>query len=193
MDLRTAIRGSRKTGDVIAELPKARTEHGLSPRYLRDLRVRLARFADVFGEQMIATIAPTESDCWLRSLWGWIGARNTFRRRLAEFGQLAGSFRRPCRKRRSVSPRPNAAYSHHRCQREFEALKKWLQAHGVHAKQPLHVLRKSLVASYAQNMEFTWPPAPSLIPSARLVFPPGNTPRSCIPAALVPQKGVDAP
>ena len=47
---------------------------------------------------------------------------------------------------------------------------------------------RSLVASYAQNMEFTWPPAPSLIPSARLEFPPGNTPRSCIPAALVHKK-----
>ena len=38
--------------------------------------------------------------------------------------KLAGSFRRPSRKRRSVSPRPNAAYSHYRCQREFEALNK---------------------------------------------------------------------
>ena len=47
---------------------------------------------------------------------------------------------------------------------------------------------RSLVASYAQNMEFTWPPAPSLIPSARLEFPPANTPRSCIPAALVHKK-----
>ena len=53
MDLRTAISGSRKTGDVIPELLKARDGDGLSPRYLRGLRVRLARFADVFGEQMI--------------------------------------------------------------------------------------------------------------------------------------------
>jgi integrase len=42
----------------------------------------------------------------------------------------------------SVSPRPAASYSHYRCQREFEALNKWLQVHGVHAKQPLHTLRK---------------------------------------------------
>jgi integrase len=41
-----------------------------------------------------------------------------------------------------VSPRPNAAYSQYRCQREFEALNKWLQMHGVDAKQPLHTLRK---------------------------------------------------
>jgi integrase len=41
-----------------------------------------------------------------------------------------------------VSPRPDAGYSHYRCQREFEALSKWLQAHGVKGKQPLHTLRK---------------------------------------------------
>jgi integrase len=41
-----------------------------------------------------------------------------------------------------VSPRPNAAYSHYRCQRKFKALNKWLQAHGVDVKQPLHTLRK---------------------------------------------------
>jgi integrase len=41
-----------------------------------------------------------------------------------------------------VSPRPDSAYSHYRCQREFEALNGWLQTHGVKAKQPLHTLRK---------------------------------------------------
>jgi len=78
-----AISGSRKTGDVIYELLKARAGDGLSPRYLRDLRVRLARFADLFGEQMIATIAPAEIDRWLRSLGVGSVTRNTFRRRLA--------------------------------------------------------------------------------------------------------------
>ena len=86
MDLRTAIRGSRKTEDVIADRLKARAGDGLSSRYLRDLRVRLARFADVFGEQMIATIAPAEIDRWLRSLGLGSATRNTFRRRLAELG-----------------------------------------------------------------------------------------------------------
>jgi integrase len=41
-----------------------------------------------------------------------------------------------------VLPRPDAAYSHYRCQRDFEPLNEWLQAHGVDAKQPLHTLRK---------------------------------------------------
>ena len=41
-----------------------------------------------------------------------------------------------------VSPRPEAAYAHYRCQREFEALNKWLREHGVEGNRPLHTLRK---------------------------------------------------
>jgi integrase len=50
----------------------------------------------------------------------------------------SGDFVIECR----VSPRPDAAYSHYRCQREFEVLNEWLQTHGVESKQPLHTLRK---------------------------------------------------
>jgi integrase len=41
-----------------------------------------------------------------------------------------------------VLPRPDAAYSHYRCQRDFEALNDWLRAHGVEDGRPLHTLRK---------------------------------------------------
>ena len=41
-----------------------------------------------------------------------------------------------------VLPRPHAAYSHYRCQRQFKALNDWLKAHGIESKQPLHTLRK---------------------------------------------------
>ncbi|HWX15573.1 MAG TPA: tyrosine-type recombinase/integrase [Chthoniobacterales bacterium] len=41
-----------------------------------------------------------------------------------------------------VSPRPDAAYSHYRCQRDFEALNEWLRAHDVEKGRPLHTLRK---------------------------------------------------
>jgi integrase len=41
-----------------------------------------------------------------------------------------------------ISPRPEAAYSHYRCQRDFEALNEWLRAHGVEQGRPLHTLRK---------------------------------------------------
>jgi integrase len=80
--LRT-ISGSRKTSEVVSELLKARAGDGLSARYLADLRVRLARFNDVFGEKMIAAITPSEIDTWLRSLDLSSVTRNTFRRRLA--------------------------------------------------------------------------------------------------------------
>src|SRR5262249_31585974 len=42
----------------------------------------------------------------------------------------------------SVAPRPDATYSHYRCQRHFEALTGWLRAEGVTSNMPLHVLRK---------------------------------------------------
>jgi integrase len=77
------IRGSRKTREVISELLKARSGDNLSARYLADLRVRLARFIDVFGEQMIAEVKAGEIDEWLRSLGVGSVTRNTFRRRLA--------------------------------------------------------------------------------------------------------------
>ncbi len=38
--------------------------------------------------------------------------------------------------------RPSTTYSHYRCQRNFEALTKWLRAHGVTGNTPLHTLRK---------------------------------------------------
>ena len=38
--------------------------------------------------------------------------------------------------------RPNANYAHYRCQRDFEALTKWLRKHGVTGNTPLHSLRK---------------------------------------------------
>jgi integrase len=33
-------------------------------------------------------------------------------------------------------------YNHYRCQRDFEALTKWLRKHGVTGNRPLHTLRK---------------------------------------------------
>jgi integrase len=41
-----------------------------------------------------------------------------------------------------VESRPNATYAHYRCQRVFERLTRWLGAHGVSGKKPLHLLRK---------------------------------------------------
>src|SRR6202043_175376 len=62
------VTGSRKVGDVIEELLAARKADHCSPRYLGDLRVRLKRFSEIFGDQMIAGIAARDIDDWLRSL-----------------------------------------------------------------------------------------------------------------------------
>src|SRR5207244_3114989 len=37
-----------------------------------------------------------------------------------------------------VAPRPDATYSHYRCQRQFEALSAWLREKGVTSNMPLH-------------------------------------------------------
>lgn len=77
------IDSSRKTADVIADFLEARRADGCSARYLKDLRVRLRKFGQSFGERTIAEIAPGDIDDWLRSL-GVAGAtRNTFWLRLS--------------------------------------------------------------------------------------------------------------
>jgi integrase len=78
-----AITGSRKVSEVVADLLAARTADGMSARYLGDLRVRLGRFVQFFGEEMIAGISAPRIDEWLRSLGVGPVTRNTFRRRLA--------------------------------------------------------------------------------------------------------------
>jgi integrase len=78
-----AVSSSRKVRDVIAELIAARRADGASVRYLGDLRVRLARFAEVFGEQMIASVTAKEIGDWLRGLGVAPLTRNTYRLRLA--------------------------------------------------------------------------------------------------------------
>jgi site-specific recombinase XerD len=39
-------------------------------------------------------------------------------------------------------PNPSALYDHYRCEREIKDLTRWLRAHGVVSKTPLHSLRK---------------------------------------------------
>ena len=77
------ITGSRKISDVVADLLAARTADGMSTRYLGDLRVRLGRFVQSFGEEMIAGISASRIDEWLRGLGVGPVTRNTYRRRLA--------------------------------------------------------------------------------------------------------------
>lgn len=84
-----AVSSSRKVRAVIAELLAARAADGASVRYHGDLRVRLARFADVFGEEMIADLTAKQIADWLRGLPVGAVTRNTFRRRLAALFSFA--------------------------------------------------------------------------------------------------------
>jgi integrase len=77
------ITGSRKVREVVINLLAARVADGMSARYLADLRVRLGRFANSYGEEMIAGISAGRVDEWLRGLGVGPVTRNTFRRRLA--------------------------------------------------------------------------------------------------------------
>ena len=60
---------------------------------LKDLRVRLARFSDSFGQRKLADITSAEIDNWLRGLLLAPMTRNTFRLRLSvlfEYGRVRG-------------------------------------------------------------------------------------------------------
>ena len=77
------ITGSRNVREIVSDLLAAQTADEMSDRYLGDLRVRLGRFVDSFGDEMIAAITARQIDEWLRGLGVGAVTRNTFRRRLA--------------------------------------------------------------------------------------------------------------
>jgi hypothetical protein len=56
-----AVTGSLKVADVVSDLLAARIADGMSDRYLGDLRVRLRRFVDSFGQEMIAAVKCTSN------------------------------------------------------------------------------------------------------------------------------------
>ena len=62
---------------------------GMRPRYLEDLRSRLGRFVESFGERKAAEIEPAELDEWLRELGQSALSRNTFHLRLHTFFKFA--------------------------------------------------------------------------------------------------------
>ena len=76
------IRTSQKVSIVVKEIMAAKEHDELRPRYLKDLRVRLNRFSESFGERPIASISAGEVDNWLRSLQVKPVTRNTIRLRL---------------------------------------------------------------------------------------------------------------
>jgi integrase len=66
--------------ELVPQLITAKEADGMSERYIQDLRSRLPRFAEAFGEQMVATITAKQIDTWLRALPVGATTRNNFRR-----------------------------------------------------------------------------------------------------------------
>jgi len=70
---------SCKVSDLVVELLNAKLADGVSKDHLDDLRVRLNRFAQTFGEQNAATIETRQIDDWLRGLKLSAQSRNNYR------------------------------------------------------------------------------------------------------------------
>jgi integrase len=75
------VRSSEKVETAVQEFLVAREKDELRPRYLKDLRVRLTKFSQSFGERTIAGITVGELNAWLRAFKPF--NRNTFRLRLS--------------------------------------------------------------------------------------------------------------
>lgn len=73
-------RKSATVEEMIASTIEERTRSGHSPRYLADLRVRLARFSKDFGSRAVATVTPDEISDWLHALGLKGNTANSFRR-----------------------------------------------------------------------------------------------------------------
>jgi integrase len=80
---------SRPVAEVVEELLKSRKADGVSRRYREDLKSRLGRFCDTFGESLIGELDAPPIDSWLRSLGVGTVTRNTFRRRLSTLFEFA--------------------------------------------------------------------------------------------------------
>ena len=83
------ITRSQTVSHAVTELQSACKADNKSVRYLRDLKYRLGRFAEDFGERHIATVTTAELDAWLRQLNLGPVSRNTFRRRLVTLFKFA--------------------------------------------------------------------------------------------------------
>jgi integrase len=73
---------SEGVAQVVKEILVSKKHDNLRPRYLLDLKSRLTRFAEKFGDRKIASLTAGEIDSWLRSLQVKPLTRNTIRLRL---------------------------------------------------------------------------------------------------------------
>jgi integrase len=84
---------SETAGNAVTALLLAKKADGASKRYLEDLKSRLGRFVETFGERKLAEITPGEIADWLRALGQSPVSRNTFHMRLS----VLFAFARSCR------------------------------------------------------------------------------------------------
>jgi integrase len=70
---------SESVANVVKEILAAKEHDNLRPRYLSELRARLNRFAETFGERKIASLSAGEIDGWLRGFAWKPSTRNTVR------------------------------------------------------------------------------------------------------------------
>jgi integrase len=83
------VTGGKSVAQAVTELLKAKQGDGLSPLYLKDLRIRLTRFVDQFGTRKIAELGVDEIEEWLRDLNVGPSTRNTFQLRLSVLFEFA--------------------------------------------------------------------------------------------------------
>jgi integrase len=80
---------SETVGKAFESFLAVKADDGMRPRYLEDLRYRLGRFSESFGERKIADITASEIDQWLRLLHQSPLSRNAFHLRLHTFFEFA--------------------------------------------------------------------------------------------------------
>ena len=80
-----ATQRSAKVSQAIDELIENRKGSGVSARYCYDLKLRIGRFSNDFGDRIVSTINTAEIDDWLTRLNLAPVTRNTFRRDLRTF------------------------------------------------------------------------------------------------------------
>ena len=74
-------RASEKVSVAVQAFLADRQKDGLSQRYLADLKIRLTRFSQTFGDRMLASVSPGQINEWLRAFNAF--HRNTFRAQLS--------------------------------------------------------------------------------------------------------------
>lgn len=104
---------SEIVSEAIPEFLESREKLEVSTRYLGELRAKLARFADTFGDRHLSDIATPDLDAWLEGLGVAPVTRNGFRRVLKVFfewgrkrGYCVENVAKDTEKAKEKKPRP---------------------------------------------------------------------------------------